>query len=237
MNSVIRYINIHFLTYFVFVFITFIYVYVNKTNELELQKVNLKHQLSQTQLQVLKYQLHPHFFFNTLNSISSLIDIDTKTAQNTLADFSDLLREILFLKSNNELPLENELKLLKKYLDIMSVRFSDHLKVNINVEEGLNDIKIPSLILQPIIENSIQYGYSENIDELEIDLSIYTKKKYLYLIVKNNGEQLKDNFKFGMGLKNTQERLRTLYPNNYILKIENLKYEKGVKTTIAIKIL
>ncbi|WP_191858805.1 sensor histidine kinase [Hanstruepera ponticola] len=234
--NIVNYSDRHFMFYFVNVFIIYTYFYINKSSQIELQKAQLKQQLTNVQVNVLKYQLHPHFFFNTLNSISTLIETDAKLAQNTLADFSNLLRDILFLKDTNLMPLSVEMKILKRYIDIMSIRFSDHLKVSIHVEDNLGDVLIPSLILQPILENSIKHGYSYDSTDLKIDIDIFQKESNLHIEVINNGEPLSENIKYGTGLKNTVDRLITLYENNFIFSIENRKDKIGVITQMIIPI-
>lgn len=235
--NIVNYSNTHFLIYFVNVFIIYTYYYVDKLKDAELQRAQIKQQLTNVQVNVLKYQLHPHFFFNTLNSISSLIDIDPKLAQNTLADFSDLLRDLLFLKDTNLMPLSVEMKILKRYIDIMSIRFSDHLKVDINIDENLDDVLIPSLILQPIIENNIKHGYSYDFTELEISISIFKKEENLVIEIKNNGAPLNlKTLKYGTGLKNTEDRLKTLYNDAFVLSIQNRTPENGVKTILSFPI-
>ncbi len=230
----IDYSDRHFMFYFIIVFIIYSYYYFNKLNRIELQKSQLKEQLSRVKVNILKYQLHPHFFFNTLNSISSLIETDTKLAQNTLADFSDLLRDILFLKDTNLMPLHVEMKILKRYIDIMTIRFSDHLQVNIDIEENLDNVLIPSLILQPIIENSIKHGYSYKSTDLVIRITIHKIKNRLHIIICNNGEPLKDNIKYSNGLINTIDRLKTLYSDQYIFELKNDIKNKEVITKIVI---
>lgn len=234
--NVVNYSDRHFMFYFVNVFIIYIFYYINKSSQIEIQKTQLKQQLANVQVNVLKYQLHPHFFFNTLNSISTLIETDTKLAQNTLADFSDLLRDILFLKDTNLMPLSVEMKILKRYIDIMSIRFSDHLSVSIHTEANLEDVLIPSLILQPIVENSIKHGYSYDSTDLKIDIDIFQKESNLHIEVINNGEPLSASVKYGTGLKNTVDRLMTLYENDFVFTIENRKHEIGVITQMIIPI-
>lgn len=234
--NIINYSDRHFMFYFVNVFIIYTYYYVNKSSQIELQKAQLKQQLANVQVNVLKYQLHPHFFFNTLNSISTLIETDTKLAQNTLADFSDLLRDILFLKDTNLMPLSVEMKILKRYIDIMSIRFSDHLKVSIHIEENLDEVLIPSLILQPIVENSIKHGYSYDSTDLKIDIDISRVDDNLKIEVINNGEPLSKTVKYGTGLKNTVDRLTTLYEDNFIFNIKNRLDGVGVITKMIIPI-
>ena len=235
-TSVIDYSDRHFMFYFLNVFIIYTYYYINKSANIELQKTQLKQQLTNVQVNILKYQLHPHFFFNTLNSISSLIEIDPKLAQNTLADFSDLLRDILFLKDTNLMPLSVEMKILKRYIDIMAIRFSDHLLVTIHVENNLEDTLIPSLILQPIVENSIKHGYSYESTDLKIDIDVSKVDTSLHIEVINNGEPLSENLKYGTGLQNTIDRLKTLYDDDFVFTLENRKNDIGVITRMTIPI-
>jgi LytS/YehU family sensor histidine kinase len=217
--------------------IVYSFYYFQKTQKVELEKSQLSNQLSNARLNVLKYKLHPHFLFNTLNSISSLIESDTKLAQDTIADFGDLLRDLLELKDTSLIPLQEELTISKRYLDIMSLRFSDHLTVSINIEKNIDHVLVPSLILLPIIENSIKHGYSYNITKLEIELSILLKNNKIHITVKNNGEPLKTTKPtYGNGLQNTVDRLRLLYNNSYTYSMKNLQNKKGVITTIIIPV-
>lgn len=226
--SITDYSNTHFLIYFINVFIIYTYYYINKTKDIELEKANLKRQLSDVKVNILKYQLHPHFFFNTLNSVSQLIEVDKTLAQNTLADFSDLLRDIVYLKDTNFLNLGKEIDILKRYLAIMSIRFSDDLKINLEVQEGLDDILIPSLMIQPILENSFKHGYSYENTSLKIDILIKKNNENLQIIIKNDGELLPEKVSYGTGLKNTIERLKTLYEENFKFSIKNNIDNTGV---------
>ena len=234
LTSTVRYLNTHFLIYIVTVFIVYTYYYVNRASKIELQQVHLKQQLTDVQMRILKYQLHPHFFFNTLNSISSLIEINTKLAQNMLADFSDLIRDIMFLNDTNTIPLSLELSILKRYIDIMSIRYSDHLKVTYHIDSGLDNYLIPSLILQPIIENSFKYGYSYNNTNLLLDITIKKERDLLQIKIKNDGASLPKKMKLGTGLQNTLERLKTLYKDAYTFTIENNKNGPGVTSFISL---
>lgn len=236
-HGTLLYFQTSFLLYFTNVLLIYGYNYAKKLNKSEIQKAEIKNQLTQTQVNILKYQLHPHFFFNTLNSISTLIDTNPKLAQNLLADFSDLLREINELMNVNLLTLDEEMSVLKKYLDIMSIRFSSDLKIDLYIPSELGKVLIPSLLLQPIIENSIKYGYSYNHTKLTITLNIFKHKDNLVIKIDNDGEPLKNgNLKYGTGLKNTINRLKTLYEKNYTFSIKNKVNATGVETIIKIPI-
>jgi len=235
--GIISVIDLNYLIYFSMISIVYSFYYFQKTQKVELEKSQLANQLTNVKLNVLKYKLHPHFLFNTLNSISSLIETDAKLAQDTVADFGDLLRNLLDLKDTSLIPLQEELSISKRYLDIMSLRFSDHLKVTINIDENLDSVLVPSLILLPIIENSIKHGYSYNITNLEIDLSIVRKNNMVEITVKNNGEPLKTaKPTYGNGLRNTIDRLKILYKNSFSYTMKNLKKKEGIITTITIPI-
>lgn len=228
----------NFLIYFSMLGIIYIYYYIGKVKKVEEQKSVLNNQLSLAKMNSLKAQLHPHFLFNTLNSVSALIDINKKKAQDTLADLGDLLRRFIELKRDNLVPLEQELSLLQKYLDIKSLRFSDHLVINKDIEKGLENTLIPNLLLQPIFENSFKYGYSYDSTELKIDFSIKKKNDQLVIIIKNDGKELDKPFeevlKKGTGIKNLISRLRTIYGDDFKFKMENQKNEKGITTEITI---
>lgn len=233
--GIISVMDLNFLIYFSMISIVYSFYYFQRTQKVELEKSQLSNQLTNAKLNVLKYKLHPHFLFNTLNSISSLIETDAKLAQDTVADFGDLLRDLLDLKDTSLIPLHEEISISKRYLDIMSLRFSDHLNISIAIDENLNQVLVPSLILLPILENSIKHGYSYNKTSLNIDLTILRKKNTVRIKISNNGEPLKKGkIIYGNGLQNTIDRLGVLYKNNYSYTMRNLKNKEGICTTIII---
>lgn len=232
--SIISVVDLNFLIYFSMISIVYTFYYFQKTKKNELEKTLLSQQLTNAKMNVLKYQLHPHFLFNTLNSISSLIESDSKLAQDTIANFGDLLRDLLDLKDTNLIPLEEEMNISKRYLDIMALRFSDHLNVILNIEKSICSTLVPSLILLPILENSIKHGYSYEKTNLEIELFISKVKNKVKIQIKNNGAPLKKSVKYGHGLQNTIDRLKLLYKSNYKYTLKNIEKNKGVVTTIII---
>jgi len=228
----------NFLTYFSMLGIIYLYYYIKKLEATEQQRINLATQLTEIKMKILTDRLHPHFLFNTLNTISTLIDVNKKKAQNVIVDLSDLLREIIELKEDNLITLSQELNLLNKYLDIKSIRFYDHLKIKTNVQENINDALIPNMLIQPIIENSFKHGYSFNHTNLEIEMNIYKKDEQLIIEIKNDGKSFETSISQlkirGVGLKNTINRLKTLYGKNYKFSMTNNENNKGVITQIII---
>ncbi len=229
--------NLHFLGYVGFVSIIYSYYYIDRSTKMELQKAQLSKQLTNIKMEALKSQLNPHFLFNTLNSISALIGEDQKKAQDMIANLGDLLREILILKDNNLIPLHKEILILKKYIDIMMVRFSDHLNFDIKIEENINDVLVPAMLIQPIIENSLKHGYSYDTTDLKVKLYIYRKDKRLVIHIENNGKPLeKSKINHGIGIRNIKERLSTLYNHSFEFSFGNNSNKKGVVTIIKIPI-
>ena len=235
-SHVMRTIDINFITYFLMTGIIYVYYYVHKVSEIETQKIQLLNQLTTTKMQILKSQLQPHFLFNTLNSIHSLMESDKEKSQNMLVDLSELLREIIDLKNENLIELQEEVLLLNKYLRIQKNRFSDDLKIELNVNQKLDNILMPAMLLQPIIENAIKHGYSKKNLTLIISVNIYKLGRTIVFSIKNNGMPLKIPLKKlinnGRGIKNVIERLKTLYRENY--KFEMYNSEFGVTTKITI---
>ncbi|MBZ9730576.1 histidine kinase [Salegentibacter sp. JZCK2] len=229
-------IDLNFLIYFAMIFIIYTYYYLKQVKEAEKQKTQLESQLTNTRMKMLSSQLQPHFLFNTLNSISVLVELDAKKAQDTIADLSDLLREILYSGENYKVSLRKELRMLDYYLNILTLRFSDHLKVEKNIDESLLDHVVPSLILQPIIENSVKHGYSYHNIHLKIEINIFKEKNYLVLSVYNNGKSLTEKqealLNKGVGISNIRDRLFTFYGEKAQFKIRNI--EAGVETLIKI---
>lgn len=235
-NAVIYNSNLHFLGYIGFVAIIYSYYYINKNAKIELQKTQLAEQFANVKLEMLKAQLNPHFLFNTLHSISSLVKEDPDKAQSMLVSLGDLLREIIFIKHEEKIPLEKEMDILKKYLDIMLIRFSDHLTVNIDIDHDLEKGLVPSLLTQPIIENSIKYGYSANHTHLKINMMAQLRNQKMLITIENDGEPLAKNKKlsYGTGLRNVTERLKTLYEGEYKFSFHSKRGEQGVETIIEL---
>lgn len=229
--------TMNFFGYVGFITIIYAYYYVQKIRNQEEQKAQLSQQLQHVKMQALKSQLNPHFLFNTLNNISSLIDEDGHKAQHMIGNLGDLLREVLLVKDENMVRVWKEILILNKYVEIMQTRYSDHLSVEIEIEEEIQEAMIPSMLLQPILENSFEHGYSYDSTDLTVTLSIFRNGDVLVIQIQNNGPLILNNNDSGIGISNILERLETMFSTNYNFSFSNLENGKGVITTIKIPLI
>lgn len=231
-------IDLNFLIYFAMVFMIYTYYYVKEVKKAEKKQSKLEVQLVNTRMKMLSSQLQPHFLFNTLNSIAVLTDLDANKAKDTIADLSDFLREILYDNENNRITLKKELRIVDHYINIVKVRFSEQLTITKDIDESLLSKKVPSLLLQPIIENSIKHGYDYNHTDLQVHINISSSKNQLIMVIENDGALLNKKhhllLKQGVGLSNINDRLHNLYGNDYFFEVRNKENNKGVETVIKI---
>jgi signal transduction histidine kinase len=201
------------LIYWVIVAVSFAFNYYRKYRERELRAVELEKQLAQAKLQALQMQLNPHFLFNTLHSISSLMHQDTEAADRMMVRLSDLLRAALESSDTQEVALRDELEILQRYLDIEQIRFGSRLTVKLDIAPDTLDARVPNLILQPLVENAIRHGIEPHAQPGRIGLRAQRVNDSLTLEVCDNGGGLRNDepAKEGVGLSNTRVRLRTLY--------------------------
>jgi sensor histidine kinase YesM len=204
-----------------------VFRYYRRYREGELRASQLETQLTQAQLQALKMQLHPHFLFNTLHSISALLHRDPDTADRMIARLGDFLRLTLDNSGAQEVSLEKELEFLKCYLDIERVRFQDRLTTSLDVEPRALDSRVPNLILQPIVENALRHGLSRRAAPGRLEISAKRDNGSLRIQVRDNGPGLAavkgeaGRVREGVGLSNTRARLEQLYGGAHRFSIEN----------------
>lgn len=205
----------------------------------ELRTSQLQTQLAQAELQALRMQLQPHFLFNTLNSISALQLTDVETANQMTARLGDFLRLTLDNVGTQVVTLRQEMEFLRSYLEIERIRFQDRLHVTIEIEPETLDLKVPNLILQPIIENAIKYAVVKRTGLGSILLRAQRENGSLRLEVRDNGIGLQLPMhsnrvtRGGVGLANTEARLQQLYGKAYRFELQNAK-GGGVLVTIVI---
>lgn len=218
--------------------IGYAFEYYNKFREREVHASQLERQLVEVQLQTLKTQLQPHFLFNTLHTIGSLVRHDKKeTAVKMLAGLSDLLRLSLDNVGKQEILLNEELEFLKLYLDIQKVRFQDRLNVQMKIAPETLDALVPVFILQPIVENAIRHGFDKHRKAGSLEIHVLKENDALRMEVYNEGPALAKNWHLsqteGVGLRNTCERLKQLYGEDAKLELKNAE-TGGVLTTIIL---
>lgn len=193
---------------------------------------------SQAQLHALKMQLHPHFLFNALHSISALVHSDPEAADKMIARLGDFLRLTLDTAAAQEVPLSQEIEFLNCYLEIERVRFRDRLTTRLDVDPRTLECRVPNLILQPIVENAIRHGVAPRSAPGRVEVRAERRGGSLRLQVKDNGRGLPETAACptkggGVGLSNTRERLRQLYGGAYSFEIEN-DPEGGAIVTLEI---
>jgi LytS/YehU family sensor histidine kinase len=195
--------------------------------------------LAQTaQLEMLRYQLNPHFLFNTLSSLRALLRVNIDKAEEMITQISEFLRYSLLEGKNNEVPLFREIEIVKHYLDIEKVRFSDKLLINYRIEKLAEYYPVPVFLIHPLIENAIKHGMKSSPIPLKISINARVESGNLEIEVYNTGkwidQQIKNDFEnTGTGLKNTRKRLEHAYPDNYTFEI--VKENDSVRILIKIR--
>jgi signal transduction histidine kinase len=191
-----------------------------RAHERELEAERMRSQLAESRLQALTAQLQPHFLFNTLQGISTLITHDPAAADEMLTNLSDLLREVLRRGETREVELSEELRVLEPYLDISRRRFGDRLSVRATMENGAEAALVPFFILQPLVENALHHGISSHAGAGWIEIVGRREHDRLVLTVTDNGPgtAVPDAGR-GIGLANTRARLEELYGKAYSLEM------------------
>lgn len=212
--------------YYVMITLTYytILFYKDLNNKIH-EEAELQRLVTETELRSLRSQINPHFLFNSLNSINTLTIIEPEKAQQMIIKLSEYMRYSLRKDKSVEVPLRDELDNIRLYLDIEKTRFGNKLVFNITVNNELEEIPIPHMILQPLVENAVKYGVYESIDKNVLDIEITRNDIYLVIAVMNGFDpQLQSNGE-GIGLTNIRKRLILLYQQQGLLKT-NIKNNK-----------
>ena len=201
--------------------------YYRRFREGQVRTLQLEAQLSQAQLQALKMQLHPHFLFNTLHSISALLNKDAEAARKMITRLGDFLRLTVENSGSQEVTLRQEMEFLSCYLEIERIRFQDRLVTHMDVAQQTLDAKVPNLILQPIVENAIRHGIAPRSTQGLIEIEAKQRNGRLRIQIRDNGPGLSTHrtsenvFKKGLGLANTETRLEQLYGPAHSFNLRN----------------
>ena len=216
--------------------IVLIYYLINSYNNYQeklLKEIELKQAVQESELNLLKAQINPHFLFNSLNSINSLIFADPEKAHEMVLELSDFLRYTVRRDENEHLSLRDELENIRKYLGIEKIRFGDRLVIEEEVEEACLESKIPNLILQPIYENAIKHGVNESTDTVTVTTVCSFENDELVIMISNNypAGNLSKKGK-GIGIDNIRKRLMLHYKRTDLVEIERSSYH--FKVTLKI---
>jgi len=210
--------------------------YYHKFRERELRAAELEKRLAEARLQALQMQLNPHFLFNTLNAIATLLHRDADAADRMIVRLGELLRLALDTANTQEVTLRHELDFLSRYLEIEQTRFGNRLEVTTDIGPDTLDALVPNLILQPIMENAIRHGIQPHATAGRIALRTRREAGCLRLTVQDNGDGLSAQHppREGVGLTNTRERLRQLYGPAQHLRFCNAPEGPGLTVEIEL---
>ena len=211
------------------------YVYLKRVRSQEAEKYEYQQALAASELQALKMQLQPHFLFNTLHGIATLADEDPKTAKAMIIKLSNLLRAALERDSSDLIPLESELKFAREYLDLQKMRFGSRLKIEWLVAPETCQLLVPQMILQPLVENAVQYGIASLREGGWLEVATDTANGILNIRVRNSAGGKPSNGT-GVGLRNVEARLKYLYSGDASLRLA-IAEDRTVTASLALPTL
>jgi signal transduction histidine kinase len=224
------------MTYWAIVGLSHALLYYRESRDRELRASQLETRLVAAQLTTLQQQLQPHFLFNTLNAISALMHRDVAAADRTLVRLSDLLRLTLERLGDREVTLEEELDFLRKYLDIERTRWADRLIVRFDVEPGTLPALVPTLLLQPLVENAIKHGVARKAGAGHVDVSARREHDKLWLEIRDDGVGLSEDaltaLHKGIGVSTTHARLQHQFGADFRFEFHRLP--QGVAVVVVV---
>ena len=208
------------------------FIFNEKNRQQEIQRLKLDASANEIELKNLRAQLNPHFLFNSLNSIRALVGLDPEQAKSAITRLSSLLRHSINLGKQKLVSLEDEIELVKNYLELEKIRFEERLQIDYQVDSNTVNCQIPPLMVQTIVENSIKHGISKSIDGGTITLAAKFDNDVLNIVITNPGtlnDSLAEN---GVGVANTKKRLNILYGEKGSFDIK--QQQEDVVATIKI---
>ncbi len=249
--SFIFHVPYHFLSHFsdyrfnlliVVVVSTIIYFYMSqqgamkaKLRERELDLVKAKQLISQAELQTLQSKINPHFLYNSLNSIASLIHRDADKAEDMTLKLSRLFRYSINSPKENMAPVTEEIEIVNTYLDIEKIRFGDRLNFITHIDDSVKNSHIPRFLIQPLVENALKHGLNNMANNGELKITIDKDNENIIICIADNGKPFPAELNMGYGLQSTYDKLTLLYGENYQVQIVNSP-EKQIRILIPAEI-
>jgi len=210
--------------------------YYHESQARAVKAANLETSLVEARLKTLEAELHPHFLFNTLHAISTLVHSDPEAADRMISRLSDLLRLTFDRSGAAQVTLKEELEFLQKYLEIEQIRFQDRLSIHFDIDPETLDAEVPRLILQPLVENAIKHGISPRAGRGHVEISATRQHDDIWIEVRDNGVGLSTSARArlnsGVGLSNTRARLEYLYGDAQ--RLEFTEGESGLAVRLQI---
>jgi len=230
-NSVPWRAGIGLLYYEVIILVYYLMIYYRNNKENQIKEIELKALVKESELKSLKSQINPHFLFNSLNSISSLTMIEPGKAQEMIIKLSEFLRYTTSHKEEKLTSLDEEIGNINRYLEIEKIRFGKRLMVKQTVDSACCNMKLPGLILQPLLENAVKYGVYESIEESVIEILCSCNSSALSIVIRNQWDpEFQSNKGEGVGLKNIRSRLRIMYNRDdlFIIRKDHRTFEVNI---------
>jgi hypothetical protein len=209
------------LYYFLIVSFYYLVIYYKNFHEKTLRENELKNLVTLAELKSLKFQINPHFIFNSLNSMSALTTIDPDKARDMILKLADFLRYTLVNNDRQKNKLSEELSNIKLYLEIEKIRFEDKFDFVEDISADSLNVPVPNMILQPLFENAIKHAVYESLEKVKLKFNSVVKNGFLNISLENNLDSLVGNkTASGIGLRNIAERLKLIYGLNNLMNVE-----------------
>ena len=223
------------LFYYLTISFYYIIIYNRNLHEKIAAEMELKNLITETELRSLKFQINPHFIFNSLNSMSALTTISPERAKEMILKLADFLRYTLATNNRQTNSVSEELRNIKLYLDIEKIRFEDKFDYTEEINAECSNFQIPTMILQPLFENAIKHAVYESLEKVTLKLNCKKINNYLEILLENNYEPGTENKKgTGTGLKNIKKRLELIYNQDNLLSVEKNGNIFGVRIFIPV---
>ena len=197
--------------YILWGFIYFAYLYIRNAQSQIVQTLKLNNLIKELELKTIKSRVNPHFLFNALNGIRSMVEENPSRARNAKTELSNILRSSINIEKYDTIPLEEELRIVKDYIGLEKMRFEDRLQVTLSIDDNLLDCSVPPMIIQTLVENAIKHGISKLVTGGEVNVQVFIEDKNMIIQVVNSGKLMEANTNKGFGLESISNRLHYMY--------------------------